>query len=232
MWKKTLLAGAAAVVLAGSSMVYAQQGGAGAGDASGAPDPHAGAGRPSEAGHGVLSAEDRAAFLDARIAALKAGLQLTADQEKNWPAFESALRNLAKLRAERLQARFHPQEPANEVERLRRRAEALSSIGAALKQLADAEEPLLASLTDAQKHRFDILSRIARERAAAFMQRGAHPGWHGGMGMPAPAEHWQHPGWGGEGHGWRGRGMGPHGESGDPGHDTDETDAGADPDGQ
>ena len=34
------------------------------------------------------SAEDISAFMDARIAALKAGLRLTPDQEKNWPAFE------------------------------------------------------------------------------------------------------------------------------------------------
>ena len=42
-----------------------------------------------------LSPEDRAAFIDARIAALKAGLELTPDQAKNWPAFEQALRDMA-----------------------------------------------------------------------------------------------------------------------------------------
>jgi hypothetical protein len=36
-----------------------------------------------------LSPEDRAAFLDARIAALKAGLELNAEQEKNWAPLES-----------------------------------------------------------------------------------------------------------------------------------------------
>ena len=40
--------------------------------------------------------QDRAAFLDARIAALKAGLELSAEQEKNWPPLESAMRDLAK----------------------------------------------------------------------------------------------------------------------------------------
>ena len=38
--------------------------------------------------HGRFSPEDRAAFLDARIAALKAGLELSAEQEKNWPPLE------------------------------------------------------------------------------------------------------------------------------------------------
>ena len=49
-------------------------------------------------------AEDRAAFLDARLAALHAGLKLTPDQEKFWPDFEQAYRELAALRGERLNA--------------------------------------------------------------------------------------------------------------------------------
>jgi zinc resistance-associated protein len=40
------------------------------------------------------------AFTEARIAALKAGLPLTLDQENNWPQFEQAIRDLAKLRIE------------------------------------------------------------------------------------------------------------------------------------
>jgi hypothetical protein len=42
-----------------------------------------------------FSPEDRAAFLDARIAALKAGLELNANQEENWQPLESAMRDLA-----------------------------------------------------------------------------------------------------------------------------------------
>jgi hypothetical protein len=49
--------------------------------------------------HGRFSPEDRAAFLDVRIAALKAGLELNADQQKNWAPLESAIRDLAKERA-------------------------------------------------------------------------------------------------------------------------------------
>src|SRR6202044_1989037 len=54
--------------------------------------------------HGRFSPEDRAAFVDARIAALKAGLELNAEQEKNWAPLESAMRDLAKQRAERFAA--------------------------------------------------------------------------------------------------------------------------------
>ena len=53
------------------------------------------------------SADDLAAFTDARVAALKAGLRLTPDQDKNWSAFEQAYRNLAKLRAQRFAASHH-----------------------------------------------------------------------------------------------------------------------------
>ena len=46
----------------------------------------------------ALSAEDRAAFTDARIAGLHAGLKLSAEQEKLWPPVETALRDLSKQR--------------------------------------------------------------------------------------------------------------------------------------
>jgi hypothetical protein len=129
---KTLFAATIALALAVSGVAYAQK-------------------RP-------LPLEDRAAVVDARIAAHKAALKLTPDQEKNWPAYETALRNLAKLRVER----YQEQKSANPVELLRQRAEDLSSASAALKQLADAEEPLLNSLDDAQKHLFSTYAGNAR----------------------------------------------------------------------
>ncbi|MGY4326360.1 hypothetical protein ACVWWG_000774 [Bradyrhizobium sp. LB7.2] len=48
--------------------------------------------------HMRMNPEDRAAFVDARIAAVHAGLKLSADQEKLWPPVESAVRDFAKLR--------------------------------------------------------------------------------------------------------------------------------------
>jgi len=121
---KTFFAATIAVALAGSGVAYAQK-------------------RP-------LPLEDRAPVVDARIAAHKAALKLTPEQEKNWPAYEAALRKLAKLRVER----YQEQKSANPVELLRQRAEDLSAASAALKQLADAEEPLINSLDDAQKRLF------------------------------------------------------------------------------
>jgi zinc resistance-associated protein len=112
--------------------------------------------------HWQPSAEDVSAFMDARIAALRAGLRLTPDQEKNWPAFESAVRDMAKARAQRWAMRQHEQPPADPVERLQQHADALSSVAAGLKKLADAEGPLYKSLDDAQKHRFEILAQGLR----------------------------------------------------------------------
>ena len=87
MWK-AVLAGTTALAIAGTTLVYAQQ--------SSDSFDRGQRWRPT--------AEDITAFGDARIAALHAGLKLNAEQEKNWPAVESALRDLAKQRSERFAA--------------------------------------------------------------------------------------------------------------------------------
>jgi hypothetical protein len=114
--------------------------------------------------HGRLSPEDRAAFLDARIAALKAGLQLNAEQEENCAPLESAMRDLAKQRAERFAAwrerRDDNQDGGAEispVDRLARASEWLSARAADLQKLAAAAKPLYDSLDDGQKRRFAVL---------------------------------------------------------------------------
>lgn len=172
MWK-TVLAGTAALAIAGSSLVYAQQG----------------PGGPDRMQRWHPSAEDISAFGDARIAALHAGLKLTAEQEKNWPALESALRDLAKQRSERFAARASADQPKDAVERLTLRAEAMTQRGAALKKLADAAGPLYKSLDEGQKHRFAMLARLNDRES--MNERGQHG--HRGMGG------WMHRGPGGPG---------------------------------
>ena len=147
MWTKTFVF-AAALMIAGPIFVYAQQG----------------PGEPgaSEENKGAASternSEDRAAFADARIAALHAGLKLNADQGKNWPAFEQALRELTQLRADRF---ARDQQPSSDpVMRLQRLADSLTMRGSALKRLADTLAPLYQSLDDGQKRRFTILARF------------------------------------------------------------------------
>ena len=121
--------------------------------------------------HSRFSPEDRAAFLDARIAALKAGLELNADQEKNWPPLESAMRDLAKERAARMAAWRDRREDAddqadevNPIDRLTRASEQLSARATDLQKLAAAAKPLYDSLDDGQKRRFAVLFHGAMGR--------------------------------------------------------------------
>jgi zinc resistance-associated protein len=152
MWKKVVVA-SAALAIAGTSFVYAQR--------FGGPD---GPGGMRGFDRFRPSADDLSAFVDARIAAMKAGLRLMPEQEKNWPAFENAYRNLAKMRTDRMTAMRDgaQQPPADLPERLQRRADAMSNGAAAFKQVADATVPLYRSLDDAQKRRFTVLARILR----------------------------------------------------------------------
>lgn len=131
--------------------------------------------------HFVPTPEDRAAFLDARIAALHAGLELTPDQEKLWPPVEQALRDFSKLVAEQRQKFRDENQSLDPVQRLARRSDNMIARGNALKKLADAEAPLYAALSDAQKHRVPVLARaifhpFGHPRFA--MMNGMMDGWH------------------------------------------------------
>ena len=178
MWKPVVVA-TTVLAIAGSSIVYAQQ-------RFGELDGYRDGPRFEHRHH--LSPEDRAAFVDARIAALKAGLELTPDQAKNWPAFEQALRDMAKLRAERIAAREareqNPsQTPIAPFDRLSQRADNMAKASAVLKRIAETGQPLYMSLSDAQKERFQKLARMLRPHHhythARFEERR---GWRDGDG--------------------------------------------------
>ena len=175
---KSVVVATAALVIAGSSIVYAQQ-------RFGGPDGGRNGGPRFEHRH-HLSPEDRAAFVDARIAALKAGLELTPDQAKNWPAFEQALRDMAQLRAQFRAAREaarQDQSPVAPFDRLGRRADAMAKKSAALKHIADTGTPLYQSLNDAQKERFKKLARMLRPHHHHFgRSEGSGHGWREGEG--------------------------------------------------
>ena len=125
------------------------------------------------------TATDRAAFLDARIAGLKAGLKLSPDQAKLWPPVEAALRETATKREARMDAfrreREQRQGSVDAIERMRRRAEMLTETGVDLKKIADAAAPLYAALDDAQKHRMDILLRMRGPHH--HFRMAAHENW-------------------------------------------------------
>ena len=167
--KKILLAGVAALAIAGSTVVYAQH-------------------RPWFHDHVRLSPEDRAALTDARIAAVKAGLKLTPDQEKLWPPVEAAVRDFAKLRIDRANARINAQRndsqdqqiPDDPVARLRDRADSMAATAAAMKRIADAADPLYKTLDDGQKRRLAILTHMgSRFGGGGWRHRGFERGMDG-----------------------------------------------------
>ena len=176
--KRILAAATVALMLAGSGAVYAQS---------------------RDGGHRAMRAnpEDRLAFADAKIAAVKAGLKLTADQEKLWQPVEAAVRDFAKMRIERAEARREArksdaktdekdkaradvQADDNPVARMQRRADAMAVNAAALKRIADAADPLYKTLDEGQKRRLTVLTR----GAGRFVGERWHRGWdRDGKGM-------------------------------------------------
>ena len=147
-----------------------------------------------------LSPTDRAAMVDAHIAAIHAGLRLTPDQEKLWPAVESAARDGMKKLSDLREKTRAAARPADPIEGMSRMAEAALARGEALKKISDAAKPLYASLTDEQKHRLPLLMHGGRREGRGMgdmmrnmmgdrgpggpgmMQRGDGPGPRMGMG--------------------------------------------------
>jgi hypothetical protein len=157
--KKILLAGVAAIAIAGSSVGYAQH-------------------REWFHGYGRMSPEDKAALVDARIAAVKAGLKLNPDQDKLWPPVEAAVRDFAKLRIDRANARMNaPEEDTRDpVTRLRERADRMITTAAAMKRIADAADPLYKTLDEGQKRRLAILTHMEGRFGGGWRHRGLERG--------------------------------------------------------
>jgi hypothetical protein len=115
------------------------------------------------------SAADLKSLTDARVALIKAALQLTPEQEKYWPAVEDAIRARAKNRQARWErlAELRDSGPMealherNPVELMQRRAESLSQRAADLKKVADAWEPLYKTLSEDQKKRLVFVTVVA-----------------------------------------------------------------------
>ncbi|MGA2045919.1 MAG: Spy/CpxP family protein refolding chaperone [Roseiarcus sp.] len=111
-----------------------------------------------------------ALLLDAHLAAMKAGLNLTADQEKNWAPFEAAIREAERARADRWRQaheRMAQGERPSPIERMSIMAGHLEKMAAQLQAVADAGKPLYDSLGEAQKRDFVPLMRefrLARHR--------------------------------------------------------------------
>lgn len=135
---------------------------------------------------GRFSPEDMSAFADAHIAALKAGLKLSSEQEGLWPPVEEALRDLSRLHLSHMQAMRQSRQTMmrDPVAGLRSMADGMSQAADAMRKLADAAAPLYATLDEAQKRRLQVLVRFrpGGMMGAGMMGGGARMmmrGWSG-----------------------------------------------------
>jgi LTXXQ motif family protein len=121
-----------------------------------------------EQGEPQLTAEQIVASSDANIDRIKAELNLTPEQEKNWTAFNSAMHYLGHNGADRLNlriARAKRDPPDDIIEQMRNEAQFLNDRAVDQRGVADAAEPLFASLNDKQKQIFiEEMVRLSHER--------------------------------------------------------------------
>src|SRR4051812_12922064 len=122
----------------------------------------------AQAAEPQLTAEQIVANSDAYIDRIKTELKLTPEQEKHWTAFNSAMHYLGHNGADRLNlriARAQRDPPDDIVEQMRNEAQFLNDRAVDQRNVADAAEPLFASLDDRQKTIFiDQMVRLSHER--------------------------------------------------------------------
>ena len=121
-----------------------------------------------EQGQPQLTAEQIVANSDSNIERIKTELNLTPEQEKNWTAFNSAMHYLGHNGADRLNlriARAQRDPPDDMIEQMRNEAQFLDDRAVDQRNVADAAEPLFASLDAKQKAIFiDEMVRLSHER--------------------------------------------------------------------
>jgi len=122
----------------------------------------------TQAGAPQLTAEQIVANSDGNIERIKKELNLTPEQEKNWSGFSSAMHYLGHNGADRLNlriARAQRDPPDDIIEQMRNEAQFLNDRSQDQRNVADAAEPLFATLDDKQKQIFiDEMVRLSHER--------------------------------------------------------------------
>jgi zinc resistance-associated protein len=104
---------------------------------------------------------DRATIVEARIAAIKAGLRLSPAQEKDWDNLEKVARDVIAARAARQKEAM--KEAAGFADRddvvsgMKLAAKDLVARGQELEKVAEAAAPLYAGMDAAQRHNFAVL---------------------------------------------------------------------------
>ncbi len=142
-----------------------------------------------ERGRRPFNRAEMDALVDARVAAMQAGLKLTPDQQRYWPAVEQAIRDMAAARISRMErwreSRSDDRRQADRpdfLETLERGSQRVDEHAERLKALASAMRPLWTSLDDRQRHLLPVLIRptgdAGRRRGWREGRRGGHHGHH------------------------------------------------------
>ena len=131
-----------------------------------------------------LNATDQNTLTDMRVDLVKAALQLTPEQEKYWPAVESAIRASAEDRRARIakiqetvgrrvdESRIDNMRNRDPIAFLQRRSQALAQRSADLDKLAEAWQPLYNTLNQEQRQRLAALAIfVFREMSDAVDRR-------------------------------------------------------------
>ena len=167
---KTVVIGTTALFLTASSIANAQS------SQTSSPNP-----APQR-----LNANDQSTLTDMRVDLVKAALQLTPEQEKYWPAVESAIRAGAEDRKARIakiqgtvgmradESRIEVMRNRDPIAFLQRRSQALAQRSADLDKLAEAWQPLYNTLSQEQRQRMAGLAIfVLREMSDAADRRRA-----------------------------------------------------------
>ena len=152
--RKSLLAGVATLMVVGIGLAAAQP--------RPAPMPQTGT-MGAATMDKTTGAVDWNQLRDARVAVVKAALQLKPDQQQYWPAIEQAIRARSENREHRLQtlrARMNDDKEFDPIQFAEFRADNLIQRGQDLKKVADAWKPLAATLDSDQKRRMRILGFV------------------------------------------------------------------------
>ena len=108
------------------------------------------------------------AGLDAQLNHMKTSLRLSADREKLWDPFESAVKDGGRARVVALQK--EQGDNLSPMDRLTAKADRLAQSGANLEKIVAAAEPLYATLDDTQKHKFITLGRTLVPERGRFVK--------------------------------------------------------------
>jgi LTXXQ motif family protein len=117
------------------------------------------------------------AGIDAQLKGLKTSLRLTADQDKDWAAFESAVKDAEKARVLALQKEQSGNLSPMDLNAAK--ADRIAQGQADLEKIVEAARPLYESLDGAQKQKFVALGRMLVPERGQFAKEIRRLGVHG-----------------------------------------------------